>query len=193
MAKLKYDSSLGYNYQAGFRAGTSNSFTTFDFNENEKLNVFEFPITFFEYNLPDKGQKEQKSLEIIENLLNQVEKHEGIFNILIHPSNFLLSPFKEYWQFFIKKIERKNVFVSTLSGFTKWLQNKKEIHISYNSTKNKVVIKVKKPRSLKSFGFEVTRDGDFEQIEKVKIQKIGKKKYLCKSLKADITLTYNLK
>ena len=192
IAKLKYDSSLGYNFQSGFRAGTSNSFTTFDYKENKRLNVAEFPITFFEYNLPEKGQDKNQSLKMIENLISQVEKYEGIFNILIHPSNYSLSPFKEYWQLFVNKIERKNVFVSTLSGFTEWIQNKKRISISFNSNKSEIKIKIKKPRILKSFSFEISQKGEFEQIEKVKIQKISDRKYMCESLKTNFSLTYKL-
>ena len=192
MTKLKYDSSLGYNFQAGFRAGTSNGFRTFDYKENQQISVTEFPITFFEYNLPRKGQDENQSIEVIEKLVNQVEKHEGLLNVLIHPSNFLILPFKDYWQLLIRVIEKKKIFVATLSDFTKWFENKRQIKLSFKMIKNKIIIDIKKSRTLKAFSLELSQNGEFEQTESVEIKKSGARKFYCQSAKSKFSLTYNL-
>jgi hypothetical protein len=192
MTRLKYDSSLGYNFQPGFRAGTSNCFTTFDYKENKHLNVIEFPITFFEYNLAENDRDKNQSSKIIEDLVKQVEKNEGTLNVLIHPSNFLISPYLDYWQVLIKKIERKNIFVTTLSGFTEWFQNKKAINITYYSDAKEMILNIKKPRLLRSFSFEMSKKGEFDQTEKVLIKKTGVTKYFCQSIKSKFTLTYKL-
>jgi len=55
-AGLIYDSTLGYNYQAGFRAGTTHPFQTFDVVEDTPLSLTEFSLNFFEYNLPENGE-----------------------------------------------------------------------------------------------------------------------------------------
>lgn len=192
LANLKYNSSLGYNYQAGFRSGTSNFFSTFDYKENQQLNVIEFPITFFEYNLPQLGRNEKQSGEVIKNLVEQVEKNEGILNVLIHPSNYLVSPFKDYWYLLIGLIEKKKIFVATLAEFTQWFEDKRKIKLSLKKIRNKIIVNVNKPRSLMSFSFELLQNGEFEQSEIAEIKKAGARKFLCKSAKSKFTLTYNL-
>jgi peptidoglycan/xylan/chitin deacetylase (PgdA/CDA1 family) len=192
MAKLKYDSSLGYNFQSGFRAGTSKYFKAFDYKDNQALNVLEFPIAYFEYNLPQQGQNEKQSNEVIKSLVKQVEKNEGLLNVLIHPSNFLVTPFKEYWQLLIELIEKKKIFVATLSEFYEWDKNKRQIKLAIKMIENKMIIEVKKPRSLKAFSLELSQNGEFEQTEIAKIKKAGTRKYLCKSVKSNFSLTYNL-
>jgi len=192
LAKLKYDSSLGYNFQAGFRGGTSNCFKVFDFKENKKLNVSEFPITFFEYNLPQQGQDKKQSKEVIERMVKQVEKNESMLNVLIHPSNFLVSPFEDYWQLLIGLIEKKKIFVATLSDFLQWFENKRQIKISFKKTKNKMIIDIRKPRALRVFSFELSQNGVFEKLENIEIKKASTRKFVCQSEKSKFSLTYNL-
>ena len=75
--------------------------------------------------------------------LNQVEKNEGLLNVLIHPSNFLVSPFRDYWQLLIVLIEKKKIFVATLSDITQWFENKRQIKLSFKMVKKKMIIESK--------------------------------------------------
>lgn len=192
IAKLKYDSSLGYNYRAGFRAGTSNCFLAFDYKDDQEVDVLEIPITFFEYNLPNKGQDEKQSKDVIEKLVSQIEKYEGLLNVLIHPSNFLISPFKEYWEFLIKQIEKKKIFTVTLSELTNWIKHKRSIKLAYTSGKNKLTIEISKPKTVKSLSLELSRTGEFEESKSVSIKKITSGKFVLHSSKTKLLLTYNL-
>jgi len=129
-AALDYDSSLGYNFQAGFRAGTTHPFKTFDVFGNKPLSLTEFSLHLFEYNLPDSGVNIEESKKTISDLAEEVTRYNGLLVSLLHPSNFVHSPYKELWDYFERILLRKKIFVATLSEHLAWLRTRERVNIN---------------------------------------------------------------
>ena len=178
-AALSYDASLGYNFQAGFRAGTSHPFKTYDVFNDKPLSVIEFSLHLFEYNLPQGGEDLQKSKELITHLLEQVSAYNGLFTCLLHPSNYHKSPFNELWKYLQEELEKRRIYVTTLNNHLNWQRNKERInvHIMYKS-KDIPEINISLPAQLHQIALEFI--GDFEPIDNkdVSIERIQKKYYL---------------
>jgi hypothetical protein len=154
-AALGYDSSLGYNYQAGFRAGTTHPFKTFDVFEDKPLSLTEFSLHLFEYNLPGSGEDIDQSKSTLSALVKEVIKYNGLLVSLLHPSNFVHEPYKELWEYLENELLQYRLYVNTLGGHLKWLRSRERItiNIKYNR-KNIPEIEIAVPGELKSFSFE---------------------------------------
>ncbi len=191
-AKLQYDSSLGYNFQAGFRSGTTNAHRVYDYSRDQQLELLEFPLAFFEYSLPEEGTNEQESINIINKLITTVENTGGLLTVLFHPSNFLIEPFCDYWKFLIQRLTKKNIFVTTLSEFTSWLYARNKIKIeSATIETNRFEITITKPKNVSNFSFEILPNGGFEKKRNVNIENIGKNRFFCNSNLSKIKLIFN--
>jgi hypothetical protein len=146
-AGFSYDSSLSYNFQAGFRAGTSHPFETFEYDEDRKLAVLEFSLLCFENNLPI----EDNAIEIIAELIKQVARFHGTFVALLHPSNFLNEPHRNVWDDMIQRIESYNIYVDTLNGHYRWHQGRAKLSLTYSDRK----LTFKNPASVNQFSAQI--------------------------------------
>jgi peptidoglycan/xylan/chitin deacetylase (PgdA/CDA1 family) len=172
-AALSYDSSLGYNYQAGFRAGTTHPFKTYDVFDDKPLSLMEFSLHLFEYSLPGSGEDIEQSQLTISRLVTEVLKYNGLLVSLLHPSNFIHQPFKELWEYLENLLVTKNLFVTTLSGHLKWLRFRERINININYYRKKIPqIEISLPGDQKTFSFELIGD----------VQPISDKKYTVDTL-----------
>lgn len=160
---FKYDTSLSYNYQAGFRGGTSHPFFTYDWTEEKQLPLLEFSLAFFENNLEHTEENTDKVKKIISNLIEQTSQSNGLLVALIHPSNFLVEPYQEWWSFLIKQLENYSIYVNTLNGHYEWIQFKDQIKIKIiKLNSEKVEIGISKPKEITNFSLELMGRGKFE-------------------------------
>jgi peptidoglycan/xylan/chitin deacetylase (PgdA/CDA1 family) len=174
-AALKYDSSLGYNFQAGFRAGTTHPFKTFDVIGNKPLSLTEFSLHLFEYNLPDSGENIEGSKKTISELTDEVTKYNGLLVSLLHPSNFVHNPYKELWLYFEKILLHKNIFVATLSEHLEWLRIRERINVSMiYSRKSLPEIQITFPDDQQKVSIELIGDVKPLPNEKIELKKLGK-------------------
>ncbi len=86
---IKYDTTLGFAAHEGFRNSYCLPFKLFDFNNNKIINIWEFPLivmdgTLFGY----RKLKFADATKSIGQLLNEVEKFNGVFTFLWHNSFF---------------------------------------------------------------------------------------------------------
>lgn len=189
---MKYDSSLGYNFKSGFRSGTCSPHQTYNYSTDQQLNIVEFPLAFFEYNLPEKGENENKSIETINSLLAQVNKYGGLLTVLVHPSNFLQKPFSKYWQYLTTRVLKKKIFVATLSDHLRWFFSRKEIKIKIEQINSKQLqVEIKKPKEVNCFSFAISPDGEFEQKSGVKIEQLKRNMFYCTSNLVKFKLIFN--
>jgi len=159
-AGFRYDASLGYNFQPGFRAGTSHPFYTYDFNEDKKLEILEFPLTFFEHNLKNRQENKMNPEELISELIKQVSIYNGLCMVLLHPSNYLHPPYDKWWDFTIQCLEKQQIAVATLSGHYHWLTQRKQIRFDFDKKEEaRSRITVVKPADLKLFSIEIVGKG----------------------------------
>jgi len=193
-AGLKYDSSLGYNYKAGFRSGTSFVHKTYDFNSDKTLLPVEIPLVFFEYCLPQKGMDEKKSKETIKSLIEAVKKSGGILTVLIHPSNFLQKPYCDYWEYFTGLLKCENIYNATLSGFVNWYYNRNKIKIETQIiSEKKLKLKITKPKEISEFSLEIFPDGEFEIKKGIEVTQLKKNKFHFSTKLSKINIIYNYK
>jgi peptidoglycan/xylan/chitin deacetylase (PgdA/CDA1 family) len=189
-AGLSYDSSLGYNFQAGFRAGTTHPFKTFDVFDDKPLSLTEFSLHLFEYNLPNSGEDIEQSKNSISDLVGEVTKYNGLLVSLLHPSNFVHSPYKELWEYLEKILLRKKIYVTTLSEHLKWSRIRERININviYNR-KNLPEIGISLPGDQKKVSFEIL--GDMRAIpgEKYKLEKLRKGFYCVLTTESEVNIS----
>lgn len=86
-AGLKYDSSIGYEYDCGFRAGVCYEYPVFNILSRKKLNLIEQPLIFMEGSMHDKYPNETDFLNKLMDLVKAVKKYNGTFVFLWHNSN----------------------------------------------------------------------------------------------------------
>lgn len=109
---IKYDTSLGFAAHEGFRNSYCLPFKLYDFENNQIIDVWEFPLivmdgTLFGYrklNYPD-------SLQSIMQLLNEVIKFKGVFTLLWHNSFFeeiIFPDINEFYKKLINEIVNRN-------------------------------------------------------------------------------------
>ena len=84
---LKYDSSIGYEYDCGFRAGVCYEYPVFNILTRKKLNLIEQPLVFMESALYDKYPDQTEFLNNLMDLVETVKKYNGLFVFLWHNSN----------------------------------------------------------------------------------------------------------
>ena len=104
---IKYDSSLSFAEQIGFRRATCYPFYLFNFEKDRISPVIEIPLIVMDSTLSNKKYIElspQVSLPLIINLVDEIKKFEGVFTILWHNTSF-----SEY-----KYTGWKDLYISTL-------------------------------------------------------------------------------
>jgi peptidoglycan/xylan/chitin deacetylase (PgdA/CDA1 family) len=145
---FRYDSSLGYNYQAGYRAGTTHPFYAYDYDREAQYDLIEFSLVFFEYNLP----RDEDQLRYIQDLMTQTREFGGLLVALLHPSNFRTQPFHDMWITFIQRLKAEGACVNTLGGHYNWRKSREQITMR-RSSQNSVVIE--KPAQVNKFSISL--------------------------------------
>ena len=143
-----YDSSLGYNFQAGYRAGTTHPFYAYDYDHDERYDLVEFSLVFFEHNLPAKADH----AEYINDLLVQAERYGGLFVALLHPSNFLTEPHQKIWTDLVSRLRAADVHIDSLTGHWRWYKLRNQIKIILRTDN---IIEIEKPVELEKFSLQI--------------------------------------
>jgi len=189
-AHFAYDSSLGYNYQAGFRAGTTHPFFTFDLEKDQPLSLVEFSLAFFEQSILGDISALESAQQILQNIIIQVSRFHGLLVALLHPGNFLQHPYRELWNYLISELDKRRVFVDTLSGHYKWYKFKEHIEISAErKNKEEEVYIIKKPIGLRTFSLEVIGNADLRISADAQIERIADRGYTFHTDKTRTELT----
>ncbi|MCF8381822.1 MAG: polysaccharide deacetylase family protein [Bacteroidales bacterium] len=85
---MKIDSTLGYSDIEGFRCGTGDVFTVFDFLNRKKLLLKERPLIIMDGTLRNRYSKEQ-TIEIIKYYVSVGKKYNSIITLLFHNTSFI--------------------------------------------------------------------------------------------------------
>ena len=94
---MKYDSTLCYADNAGFRCGTCYEFSVFNILKRKKLELKEMPLIIMDATLVNyQGLSPLQSLTKITSILDRVKRYSGQFVILWHNSNLNCKPWMEY-------------------------------------------------------------------------------------------------
>ncbi len=85
---MRYDSTIGYSNDIGFRAGVCYPYPVFDILSRKKLNLIERPLIAMEVAARNKYQYKNEMLNALRVMKNTVRKYNGEFVLLWHNSNF---------------------------------------------------------------------------------------------------------
>lgn len=127
-AGFKYDSTLGFNDNIGFRFGTSYPWMIYDIQNNKNLDVLEVPLVIMDGGLlhQSKGMRlnEEIAFEYIKQITEEVEKVAGVLTILWHP-NSIINP--EWWNLFCRSLsyfKERNAWMTNIKNLGNyWLTN----------------------------------------------------------------------
>ena len=106
-SNLKYDSTIGFAEQIGFRRGTCYPFFLYDFINNRCSSIIEIPLIAMDTTLQSQKYMNLTHNEAfieIKKTISEVEKFNGVFTILWH-NNFFSD--HKYYQW-------KDVYINTL-------------------------------------------------------------------------------
>lgn len=100
-AGIKYDSSIAYTNDSGFRAGVCYQYPVFDIKKRKRLDLVERPLIFMETTTRFKHNTSENFFANLNFLKKAVKKYNGQFVFLWHNSNIK----NYYWQKFGKNYE----------------------------------------------------------------------------------------
>jgi peptidoglycan/xylan/chitin deacetylase (PgdA/CDA1 family) len=114
---FQYDSTLTFPEKGGFRCGICHPFQPFDLRNNERLDIWEIPITLMDATLRDPKYLSMESEEAYEEMLRYlliIEKFHGVFVLLWHTTSFDEVDWKgwrEIYYRFITYISERDYFI----------------------------------------------------------------------------------
>ena len=93
---LKYDCGLGFTERAGFRCGICWPYKMFDIKKRKILKLYQKPLCVMEMALIRWEPAPEKLFTDIQEILNQVKKHSGLFVFLWHNDSFNRPEYESY-------------------------------------------------------------------------------------------------
>jgi peptidoglycan/xylan/chitin deacetylase (PgdA/CDA1 family) len=131
-AGIKYDSTLGYWENIGYRAGISFPFYPFNLKENRTFRVLEIPLIVMDTTLHSSKAMNLNAISAYNKLIKMVvraEKYQSHMSLLWHNTTFDVIDFpfwgKLYWTL-IKKAKKHNGWITSLNHiYDEW------VNISY--------------------------------------------------------------
>jgi len=105
-AGFKYDSTLGFNDNIGFRFGTCYPWHIYDLESDEELPIMEIPLIIQDGAMlkSDKGMRldEDTAFKYIEQIAETVKTVGGVLTLLWHPS-CIIKP--DWWNLYLRTLE----------------------------------------------------------------------------------------
>jgi len=116
-AGFKYDSTLGFNDNIGFRFGTCYPWNLYDLKKEKELPIKEIPLIIQDGAMlnPAKGMRldEDAAFQYVKQITETVEKVGGIVTLLWHPH--YINP--HYWDLYLNTLDylkKKNAWFGTM-------------------------------------------------------------------------------
>lgn len=159
-AGFKYDTSMGYSTQSGFRSGTCYPYGLLDPESLKASGVMEIPLAIMEGTLSDKmridpKRSSSKAMKLIEN----IRMFNGGCSILWHNNRFFKDEFPgwgEAYELIIKASIAQNAYVTSLENIWSWISKKDQVCLECNGTSLKITSK----NNLKDLTIEIAREGN---------------------------------
>jgi peptidoglycan/xylan/chitin deacetylase (PgdA/CDA1 family) len=121
---LKYDSTLGFNDNVGFRFGTCYPWHLYDLENENELSITEVPLVIQDCALlhPNKGMRtdEDIAFQYIVQLTEEVESVGGVLTLLWHPE-WIIRP--DWWNLYLRTLKyllRKNPWFASVKEVGEW-------------------------------------------------------------------------
>ncbi len=123
-AGFKYDSTLGFNDNIGFRFGTCYPWKLYDILNNEELQILEIPLIVQDIAMlhPSKGMRIDSimAFNYFVLLANGVEKVGGVLTLLWHPNEIIN---RKSWALYLKilnYLRENNAWTTSVQEIGNW-------------------------------------------------------------------------
>ena len=117
-AGFKYDSTLGFNDNIGFRFGTCYPWHLYDLKAEKELPIMEIPLIIQDGAMlnPAKGMRldEKTAFQYVTQIAEAVEKVGGVLTLLWHPNHIIKS---DWWNLYLralKYLKEKNAWLGSV-------------------------------------------------------------------------------
>jgi hypothetical protein len=122
-AGLRVDSTLGFNRNVGFRAGTSLPFHHFDVTTQTQLGLLEIPLAIEDTALLSPGGLGLAFADargVVGQLLDRVAETGGVATLLFHPDKFVDREWLELYEWSLDQALDQGAWVTSLRGLADW-------------------------------------------------------------------------
>jgi hypothetical protein len=132
-AGFDYDSTIGYNETAGFRAGTTQVFRPLG-----AARLLELPLHVQDTALFFRGRMhltEDQAWQLCQPLLDAADRHGGVLTILWHERS--LAPERLWDGFYIRlldELRRRNAWLATAGQTVEWFRQRRAIRLAASHT-----------------------------------------------------------
>jgi hypothetical protein len=123
-ADFKYDSTLGFNDNVGFRFGTSYPWYLYDIKAEKQLHILEIPLIVQDGAMlnPNKGLRldEDTAFEYVSRVAGAVEKVGGVLTLLWHTHHIIDH---HWWNLYVrtlKYLQKKNAWFGSVREVGEW-------------------------------------------------------------------------
>lgn len=117
-AGLRYDSTLGFNDNVGFRFGTCYPWRLYDLKAEEELPIVEVPLIIQDGAMlsPAKGMRldEDTAFQYIMQITEAVEMVGGVLTLLWHPNAVINPPWWNLYLRILEYLKEKNAWFGTV-------------------------------------------------------------------------------
>jgi len=113
-AGFKYDSTLGFNDNVGFRFGTCYPYHLYDLRAENELPIMEIPLIIQDGAMlnPAKGMRldEETAFQYVKQIAEAVEKVGGVLTLLWHPNGIINQPWWDLYLRILKYLKEKDAW-----------------------------------------------------------------------------------
>jgi hypothetical protein len=124
-AGLRIDSSLGFNREVGYRAGTSLPFRQFDARANRPLDVLELPLVVQDGALLGEigvGANLSGAKQAVTDVFDEAQASGGAVTFLFHPDKLVLPTWVELYEWTLDQTVERGAWTASLSDVDSWFR-----------------------------------------------------------------------
>lgn len=120
-AGFKYDATFGYNDCSGFRNGMCHPFKPFNLNTGKEIEILEVPLMIMDSTLFNDYMRldSNKSWELTKQLIDTVEKYNGVITILWH-NTYMHDENLKFYEKILKYCYDKNAWITSGEEICNW-------------------------------------------------------------------------
>ena len=116
-AGFKYDSTLGFNDNIGFRFGTCYPWNLYDLENEKELDILEIPLIIQDGAIIKKmGLDEQTALTYAKEIIRKVEEVSGVLTLLWHPDLIMTPKYFNIYKRILEYLSLKKPWFATISS-----------------------------------------------------------------------------
>jgi hypothetical protein len=134
-AGLKYDSTLGFNDNIGFRFGTCHPWHLYDLKGEKEIPVLEVPLIIQDTAMlnPAKGMRldEETAFQYLMQITERVEEMGGVLTLLWHPNRVLQEGQMNLFLRTLRYLKEKDVWFGSVEEIGQWWEDTKKKERSY--------------------------------------------------------------